>query len=89
LAWRPSASPPSHAQTWIRCHLGVDGGPIGIGLLTEDEKTFVHSQIVSASDHANVVLAVPDVTRHGRLVIHTWDAPVSARVRIDDLSLVW
>jgi hypothetical protein len=35
------------------------------------------------------MLAVPDLARRGRLVIHTWDTPVSARVRIDELSLVW
>ena len=35
------------------------------------------------------MLRAPGPTERGRLVIHTWDAPVSARVRIDDLSLVW
>ena len=89
FAWRPSATPPPHVQAWIRCRLRVEGGPIGVSLLTADEGAFVQSQVVSPSDGADVMLAVPDLARRGRLVIHTWDTPVSARVRIDDLSLVW
>jgi hypothetical protein len=89
FAWRPSANPPPNVQAWIRCRLRVEGGPIGVSLLTVDEGAFVHSQVVSPTDRADVMLAVPDLARRGRLVIHTWDTPVSARVRIDDLSLVW
>jgi hypothetical protein len=89
FAWRPSANPPPDVQAWIRCRLRVEGGPIGVSLLTADEGAFVHSQVVSPTDQADVMLAVPDLAQRGRLVIHTWDTPVSARVRIDDLSLVW
>ena len=89
LAWRPAAAPPPGAQSWIRCRLHVEGGPIGVSLLTADESAFVQSQVASPSERAEIVLAVPDLNRHGRLVIHTWDVPVSARVRVEDLSLVW
>jgi hypothetical protein len=89
VAWRPATNPPPGAQAWIRCRLSVEGGPIGVSLLNADEGAFVQSQVVSQSDRADVVLAVPDLVRRGRLVIHTWDAPRSARVRIDDLFLVW
>lgn len=87
--WRPSADPPANVQAWIRCRLRVDGGAIGVSLMTPDEKAFVQSQVVSSAGPANVLLAVPDLAQRGRLVIHTWDAPVAARVQIDDLSLVW
>jgi hypothetical protein len=89
FAWRPLTNPPPDAQAWIRCRLRVEGGPVGLSLLTADESAFAQSQVVSPSGQADVLLAVPDLGRRGRLVIHTWDVPVSARVRIDDLSLVW
>ena len=90
FAWRPAAQPPPNVPTWIRCRLRVDGGVIGVSLLSPDEQVFVDSQVVSsAAKPVNVLLLAPDLTERGRLVIHTWDTPVPARVRIDDLSLVW
>ena len=51
---------------------------------------FVESQVVSAVGPGRMSCSrCPTWPERGRLVIHTWDAPVSARVRIDDLSLVW
>jgi hypothetical protein len=88
-AWRPTASPPANARAWIRCRLRVDGGAIGVSLLAPDGSAFVQSQVVSSAGPATVLLSVPDVTRRGRIVIHTWDTPVAARVQIDDVSLVW
>jgi len=49
----------------------------------------VQSQVVSSEAPVDVLLAVPDLAERGRLVIHSWDSPASARVRIDDLSLIW
>jgi hypothetical protein len=88
-AWRPKLTPPPNVQSWIQCRLRVEGGPIGVSLLTPDESAFVHSQVVSSAAPVDILLPVPDAARRGRLVIHTWDIPVSARVQIDDLSLVW
>ena len=88
-AWRPSTNPPPNTPAWIRCRLRVEGGAIGISLLTPDDSAFVQSQVVSSTGPASVLLPVPDLAQRGRLVLHTWDAPVSARVQIDDLSLVW
>ena len=48
-AWRPSANPPPNVQSWIRCRLRVEGGPIGVSLLTPDERAFVQSQVVSSA----------------------------------------
>jgi SAM-dependent methyltransferase len=87
--WRPSTNPPANVQAWIQCRVRVHGGPIGVSLETPDGRAFVQSQVASSSDQANVLLSVPDLAQRGRLVIHTWDMPVSARVQINDLSLVW
>jgi hypothetical protein len=81
-------NPAPDTPAWIRCRLRVDGGAIGVSLLTADESAFTQSQVVSPGD-GEVLLAVPDVGRRGRLVIHTWDAPVPAQVRVEDLSLLW
>lgn len=90
FAWRPAAEPPPNVPAWIRCRLRVDGGAIGVSLLSPDEQTFVESQVVSsAAKPVNVLLQAPDLAHRGRLVIHTWEAPTSARVRIDELALVW
>jgi hypothetical protein len=90
FAWRPDSEPPPNVQTWIRCRLRVEGGAIGVSLLSPDERVFVESQVVSSTaDAVNVLLRVPDLAQRGPLVIYTWDAPEAARVRIEDLSLVW
>ena len=89
FSWRPVNEPPPGAPAWIRCRLQVTGGAIGVSLLTQDEKAFVESQVVSSPAAVNVALQVPDLKQRGRLVIHTWDAPEAGRVRIDDVLLVW
>jgi len=88
-AWHPTTIPPADVQSWIRCRVRVHGGAIGVSLLTPDGSAFVQSQVVSSASASNVVLAVPNPRERGRLVIHTWDHPVSARVEIEDLSLIW
>jgi hypothetical protein len=90
IGWRPSGSVPRDAELWIRCRVQVTGGLVGISLLSPDESHFVESKLVSPSRNAAIVLlSVGDVSRVGRLVIHAWDAPESARVRIEELALVW
>jgi hypothetical protein len=89
LDWRPAAEPPAGAQAWIRCRVRVEGGAIGVSLLTPDERAFVGQRGLSGGQTADVILPAPAPPDRGRLVIHTWDTPVAARVTIDDLSLVW
>lgn len=89
-AWRPTADVPARAHAQLQIRLSVEGGPIGLALLDREGKTFVESKIVgSGPDVANVLIPIDDLVHRGRLVIHTWDKPVPARVRIDDLSIVW
>ncbi len=90
LGWRPAEEPPAESQSWIRCRLQVEGGAVGISLLAPDERSFVESRVVSAtSGRQDVWLRAPAPLERGRLVVHTWDAPVSARVRIEELALIW
>ena len=90
LSWHPGSDVPPNVQVWMRCRVHVDGGAVGVGLLTPDEREFEATTVVSpAAEPQNVLLPVTDANRRGPLVIHTWDLPVSARVRIDELSLVW
>jgi hypothetical protein len=88
--WRPVSAPPAHTQAWIRCRVHVEGGAIGISMLTPDGNAFVESRIVTSTPRAEaVLLSAGDLTQRGRVVIHTWDTAEAARVRIDEMSLVW
>jgi hypothetical protein len=90
IAWRPAAEPPAGVPSWIRCRVRVESGVAGVSLLAQDERSFVDSQVVSVSPgRQDVLLRAPAASERGRLVIHTWDAPVAARVRIEELALVW
>jgi hypothetical protein len=90
-AWRPAGDMPPDVQAYLRVWLTVEGGAIGVSLLTLDGKEFVQSKIVVASSAAPTIVLLPvaDVVQRGRLVIHTWDTPASARVRVEEVSLVW
>jgi hypothetical protein len=90
IQWRPGSEVPPGVQSWVRVQLRVEGGSIGVSLLSSDEKTFVESKVVSpARKPVGVLLPVGNPLQPGRLVVHTWVEPVSARVSIDDVSLVW
>ena len=90
LSWCPAEEPPADIPSWIRCRLRVESGVVGVSLMAPDERSFVESQVVSAtSGPQTILLRAPGPSERGRLVIHTWDAPVAARVRIEELALVW
>ena len=74
----------------LRVRLRVDGGPIGVSLQAPDGKEFEASRVVSSTEEPlQVLLPVADLSQRGSLIVHTWDQPNGARVRIDDVSLVW
>jgi len=91
LDWRPKSEPPPDRQGWLKCRIRVEGGAVGVALLTRDESAFVDAQLVGGSpDSIIVVLNVPKAREErGRLVIHTAEAPESARVVLEELALVW
>ncbi len=86
--WRPAADVPSGVQAYLRMRLSVEGGAVGVSLLSRDEKEFVESKIVGGGAPPDVLLPV-DPAQRGRLVLHTWDTPAAARIRIEHVSLVW
>ena len=89
IAWRPGTELPAGVQPSMRVQLSVEGGSVGVSLLSRDEKKFIASQIVAPGHVVSVLLAVGDPLEAGRLVIHTWGEAVAARVRLEDVSLVW
>lgn len=90
VPWQAASAPPPNVESWLRCRIRVEGGPIGVSLLSADEQRFEFSQVTSATaDPVDLLLPVADVARHGPLVIHTWDVPQAGRVMVDEMSLVW
>jgi len=88
--WRPAADPPAGVQASLHLRIKVERGTIGVSLLSRDGKEFVESKVASAAaEPLNVLLPVHDLAQRGRLVIHTWDSPVSARAQVEEVSLVW
>jgi len=89
-SWRPAGDAPADVQAYLRVRLQVDGGAIGVSLLSADGKEFAESKIVASSAvPVEVLVPVSDLVRRGRLVLHTWDTPVSSRVQIHEISLAW
>lgn len=86
--WRPAVEIAPNEPVCLRLRVYVEGGAIGVSLLSADEKYFVQSKIAGVGT-GDVLVPIADVNHPGRLVIHTWDTPTPARVRIDGLSLVW
>jgi hypothetical protein len=90
LSVRPRRDIPEGAQRSLRIRAVVEAGPAGIGLLNAERSAFVQARrLLPAIDPQTVWLALDDVATAGPLVIHTWDTPEPARVRIDDISVVW
>jgi hypothetical protein len=86
----PRRKIPADAQRSLRVRLRVEDAPAGIGLLNADRSVFVQSRcVLPGIDAETIWLAIDDPGSTGPLVVHTWDAPASARVLIDDISMVW
>jgi hypothetical protein len=87
---RPSEPIPPSATPLLLVRVQAVGAPVGIGLLSADRSSFVQSRrILPSIESIPVFLPVADASASSRLVVHTWDIPESARVRIDDVSFVW
>jgi hypothetical protein len=89
-AWRPAGDVPQDAASWLRVRMHVEDGSVGIGLLAANGTDFTVRRAVAPGDEAvDVQMPVADLTNPGQLVVTTWAAPTPARVRIDDVKLVW
>jgi hypothetical protein len=61
-----------------------------VSLLNADKSVFLECRRVDpGSEIETVLLPIRDMAHTGPVVIHTWDLPESARVIIDDISVVW
>ena len=76
----------------IRCRYPCgQGAPVGVGLLSARRASRSSSPQVRLGDRTEPdgrLARAPRPAERGRLVVHTWDVPEAARVRIDD-SVVW
>jgi hypothetical protein len=74
----------------LRLRIQVVDAPAGVGLLNADRTVFVESKrLPPGIESQTVFLPVRDTSGVGPLVVHTWDVPEAAQIRIDELSLVW
>jgi hypothetical protein len=88
--WRPAVPVPEAAQVALHVRLHIEGGSIGIGLLGPNGRDFTVRRAQSPGRAPiDVHLPVADLANPGQLVVSTWAAPVSARVRVDEVKLVW
>jgi hypothetical protein len=89
-SWRPSDTVPPGVDSWLRVRMHVEDGSVGIGLLAANGRDFHVRRAVSPGRQAvEVQMPVSNLADPGQLVVTTWAAPMPARVRIDDVSLVW
>jgi hypothetical protein len=86
----PAETIPAGGSTSLRLRLKVVGAPVGVGLLNADRSAFAESRrILPGIEPALAFLPVADTSAVTQLVVHTWDLPERARVRIDDITYVW
>jgi hypothetical protein len=90
MGWRPRGEIPERAPQSLCVRLQVVGAPAGIGVLNADRSAFLESRrILPALGIQTVFLSLADPSSCGPLVVHSWDVPESARVVIEDISIVW
>jgi hypothetical protein len=89
MAVRPQREVPAGSQAMLRVRVRVEAAPVGIGLEKPDRSSFAQSRrLLPSIDPQTVWLAI-DPAATGPLVVHTWDTPEPARVRIDEMAIVW
>lgn len=71
---------------WIHIRANVHGGPIGIGILSQDGSDFLSRAVVAAGE-TTVSLRVSEPGESGDLVIESWEQGVPADVRVDAITV--
>jgi hypothetical protein len=90
IAFTPTATVPSGADASLRVRVRVSDGAAGLGVLSADRSEFISAaRVVPKVEPETVLLPIPDLSAIGPLVVHAWDMPESARVHLEDLSIVW
>jgi hypothetical protein len=78
------------ASPSLMVRLQVLDAAAGVGLLNADGSAFVESRrILPGIESQSVFLPVADLRAPSQFVVHTWDVPESARVRLEDIEYVW
>jgi hypothetical protein len=87
---RPREPIAAMASPSLRVRLQVLDAAAGVGLLSADGSVFVESRrIVPGIESQSVFLPVADPRAPSQFVVHTWDVPERARVRLEDIAYVW
>jgi hypothetical protein len=90
IAVTPMATVPPDAGASLRIRVHVSDGAAGVGVLTADRSAFVSvTRVLPAVEPETVLLPILDVSTTGPLVVHAWEVAESARVHLEDLSIVW
>jgi hypothetical protein len=93
MAIRPLDSVPAGARPSLRLRVRVVSGPVGIGLLNADQSIFLQDRRVQPSLEPQIVwLELGDsetAANSAPLVVHAWDTAESARVRLEEICIVW
>jgi hypothetical protein len=72
----------------IRAEL-LTGGPVGVGVLVADGKSFMDRGLVTASSRpVELFLNLPRLASAGELVVETWDQAASGTVRVESATLI-
>lgn len=87
---RPRETIDAAAYAALKLRLQVLDAPAGVGLLNADGSAFVESRrILPGIEFQSVFLPVADLRAPSQLVVHTWDVPERARVRLEEIAYVW
>jgi hypothetical protein len=90
IAFTPAAAVPPDAEVSLRIRVHVSGGAAGLGALTADRSAFISStRVLPGVEPETVLLPIADLSASGPLVVHAWDVAESARVRLEELSIIW
>jgi hypothetical protein len=90
LTLRPLESLPADAKKTLRVRVRVESASAGISVLTVDQSAFIRTKRVAPSVHTQTIYLELDTQGEiGPLVVHTWEAPSSARVRLEEIAFVW
>jgi cephalosporin hydroxylase len=72
----------------VRAEL-LAGGPVGIGVVTADGKSFIDRRLVTVpAKVVEVFLHVPQLALAGDLVVQTWDRATSGTVRLESVTVI-
>jgi hypothetical protein len=73
---------------WVRVHVKVSAGPIGIGVLNIDGTDFLSRVSIVRQGDNRVTLPVAKGEQIGSLVVQTWDTPTPGNVIVKAITVL-